>query len=85
MVKIRLLDEEVPNDDQEAFLTLERHDRGFAVVLVDSDGDKIDRPFILFLKTDLSGKLLLNLALSPSINFITLNPISNTIALDASH
>ena len=85
MVKIRLLDEEVPNDDEEAFLTLERHDRGFAVVLVDSDGDKIGQPFVLFLEPNLEGKLFLSLALSPSIDFIARNPISNTITLDPSH
>ncbi len=83
MVKIRLLDE-VP-DDEEAFITLERHEDGFAVMLVDSDGNKIAQPFVLFLKPDLEGKLTLSLALTPSPDFVQRDDVTNTIAVNPSY
>ena len=85
MVKIRLLDGVQDDDDEEAFLALERHDGGFAVALVDSDGDKIDQPFILFLKPNSQGKLTLNLALTPSQDFVQRDGVTNAIALNPAH
>ncbi|KKL57452.1 hypothetical protein LCGC14_2235260 [marine sediment metagenome] len=85
MVKIRLLDDpEVPVEDK-AFLALERHEDGFAVVLVDSDGDKISQPFVLFLEPNSEGKLALSLATTPNPNFISRNSISNAITVNPSH
>ena len=84
MVKIRLLDE-VPNDDEEAFITVERHKDGFAVVLVDSHGDQIVRPYILFLEPDLSGRLALSLATSPSEDFVVRQREKHTILVNPSH
>ncbi len=84
MVKIRLLDE-VPNDDEEAFITVERHKDGFAVVLVDSDGDQIVQPYILFLEPDLSGRLTLSLATSPSEDFVVRHREKHTILVNPSH
>ena len=81
MVKIRLLDE-VPNDDQEAFITVERHKDGFAVVLVDADGDQVSQPYILFLKPDFSGRLALSLATSPSEDFVVRDKEERTILVN---
>ena len=83
MVKIRLLDE-VPNDDEEAFIAVERHKDGFAVVLVDSDGDQVDRPFILFLEPNAEGKLVLSLAGSPNPDFVHRGELTNTIVVNPS-
>ena len=82
MVKIRLLGDPDVLKEEEAFLTLERHKKGFAVVLVDADGDKIARPFVLFLEPNAEGKLVLSLASTPNPDFITCNPISNTITVN---
>ena len=86
MVKIRLLgDPEVPVED-EAFLALERHAAGgFAVVLVDLDGDKIGQPYILFLQPNSQGKLTLSLATSPNPNFVHRGELTNTVAVNPSH
>ena len=85
MVKIRLLDDpEVPVED-EAFLTLERRNDGFAVVLLDSDDDKISQPYVLFLEPDSQGKLTLSLATSPSPDFVQKNDRTNTIAVNPAH
>ena len=84
MVKIRLLDE-VPNDDEEAFITVERHKDGFAVVLVNSDGDQVRQPFILFLEPNAEGKLVLSLAGSPNPDFVHRGELTNTILVNPSH
>ena len=84
MVKIRLLDE-VPNDDEEAFITVERHKDGFTIVLVNADGDRVNEPFILFFELNVEGKLVLSLAGSPNPDFVVRNPISNTIVVNPSH
>ena len=84
MVKIRLLDE-VPNDDEEAFIIVERYKDGFVIVLVNADGDRISKPFILFLEPNAEGKLALSLAGFPNPDFVVQNPISNTILVNPSH
>ena len=85
MVKIRLSDDlEVPVEDV-AFLVLERRKDGFAVTLVDSDGDKILHPFVLFLEPDSRGKLALSLATSPSPDFVQKNDRTNTITVNPAH
>ena len=84
MVKIRLFDG-VHDDDEEAFLTLERHGSGFAITLVDLDGDRISQPFVLFLEPNSQGKLVLSLATSPSPDFIQRNEVTNTIAVNPSY
>ena len=84
MVKIRLLDDpQAPVEDQ-AFLTLEHHGNGFAVALVDSHGDRITAPFVLFLKPDSQGKLVLSLATSPNPDFVCRNELTNAIAVNPS-
>ena len=85
MVKIRLLDGPDGPDKEEAFLALEKHDGGFAVVLADSDGDKITQPFVLFLKPDSTGRLVLSLATTPNPDFIARNPRSNAITVNPAH
>ncbi len=85
MVKIRLLDDPDGTDKEEAFLTLEKHCGGFAVVLVDSDGDRIAQPFVLFLEPDLRGKLILSLATSPNEDFIDVDEGTSTIRVNPSH
>ena len=85
MVKIRLLDDpEVPVEDK-AFLTLERRNDGFAVVLLDSDDDKISQPYVLFLEPDSQGKLTLSLATSPNPDFVHRNDGTNTITVNPAH
>ena len=85
MVKIRLLDDPDAPVEEEAFLTLERHDKGFTVVLVDSDGDQIAQPYVLFLQPDLQGKLVLSLATSPNSDFVQKNEGSNTIMVNPAY
>ena len=85
MVKIRLLDGPDAPVEDEAFLTLKRFKEGFAVVLVDSDGDKVSAPFILFLEPDSQGKLTLSLAQSPNSDFVQRNEETNTIAVNPAH
>ena len=85
MVKIRLLDDPDVPVEEEAFLTLERHKDGFAVVLVDSDGDQIVQPYILFLEPGVDGKLKLSLASSPSDDFVEKNHLLNQIAISPSY
>ncbi len=85
MVKIRLLDDPEGPDKEEAFLTLEKYGGGFAVVLMDSDGDRIAQPFVLFLEPDLRGKLILNLASFPNEDFIDVSEATSTIRVNPSH
>ena len=85
MVKIRLLDGPDGPDKEEAFLALEKHGGGFAVVLVDSDGDRIAQPFVLFLEPDLRGKLMLSLASTPNNDFINVEEGTDTIRVNPSH
>ena len=82
MVKIRLLDDPDAPEEEEAFLTLERHGIGFAVALVDSDGDKVGQPFVLFLEPGVDGKLKLILAASPNEDFVEKNHILNQIVVN---
>ena len=82
MVKIRLLDDSDAPVKEEAFLILERHGDGFAVVLLDSDGDKIGRPFVLFLEPNETGKLSLIPASSPNEDFIQRNEVTNAIVVN---
>ena len=84
MVKIRLLDDQNALVENEAFLTLEKHGHGFAVTLLDLDGDKIGQPFVLFLEPDSEGKLVLSLAQSPSPDFVQRNEVTNTIVVNLS-
>ena len=85
MVKITLLDDPDAPVEDEAFLTLERHGDDFAVVLVDSDREQIAQPFVLFLKPDSQGKLILSLATSPNPDFVQKNDGTNTIVVNPSH
>jgi len=85
MVKIRLLDDPDAPVEEEAFLTLIRHKDGFAVVLVDGDGDQVRQPFILFLEPDSQGKLVLSLATSPNPDFVHRNDGTNTITVNPAH
>ena len=82
MVKIRLLDDDDGVDHEEAFITVEKHGLGFAVVLLSEDGLKIGQPFVLFLEPDSQGKLVLTLATSPSADFIQRNEVTNTIVVN---
>ena len=79
MVKISLLDNPEAPEMLKAFISLERHGSGFAVVITDEAGDKHSQPFILFLKTNVEGKLRLSLATSPNANFIERNEATNVI------
>ena len=85
MVKIRLLEDLEAPDEEQAFLTLERHGGGFAVALVDSNGDKIGQPFVLFLKSNSEGKLTLNLAFHPDPGFVQRDGVTNTIVVNSSY
>ena len=84
MVKIRLLDDPDAPDEEEAFLTLEKHGDGFVVALVDSDGDKVGAPFVLFLEPNSQGKLVLILASSVNDDFIARSTLNNTIVVNPS-
>ena len=84
MVKIRLFDDDEV-DKSEAFLALVKHSHSFAIVLKDIDGDEIIQPFILFLKPDSEGKLVLSLASSPNPDFVQRNEGTNAIVVNPSH
>ena len=85
MVKIRLLDDPDVPVEEEAFLTLIKHKDGFAVVLVDGDGDQVSQPYILFLEPDSQGKLVLSSATSPNPDFVQRGELTNTIVVNPSH
>ncbi len=85
MVKIRLLDDPDAPVEEEAFLTLIRHKDGFAVVLVDGDGDQVSQPFILFLEPDSLGRLALSLATSPSEDFVVRDKEKRAILVNPAH
>ena len=85
MVKIRLLDDREAPVEEEAFLALERHGDGFAVVLLNTDGDKVIAPFVLFLEPNSVGRLTLSLAASPNGDYVDRSNITNAIQVNLAH
>ena len=86
MVKIRLFDDEEV-DKSEAFLALEKHKSGFAVVLRDRNGGAVGAPYVLFLEpAPETGKITLSLASSANEDYVERSGTPNeTIKVTPSH